>query len=664
MSAGYVFNPNNWVNDTVTGLDPKTVDQLDERYVNIGENVFSSEIENLQVKNINVGSSGRIYFADTSSIQTTAYVPADVDNKINAFLSRNNTFTGTTSIKDLNLTDSNTGARKSKLSCGNISGTNILALENTESGGRINFVTHSGSNTATMYIDQFGNAGGINDFTANKLVTNTVGINGFDALLRKDGGTDDVELLNTKTNGSIKLKTTTASGVKTLTYTPAGDLTGINNFQIAGSFVTPTIQLAGTTQTISASSGNFFIDNKSKAGAFKIRNYNASLSAYKTFTIDSDLNIGPLKNINCESIKLNEVIHSNDWLNNYLIDNRVFGTSMKLTNYSSTGVASTLIMDPEMNISGVKNMACNSLAINGTNFSLTEYQDVKNRTNMLYYYGGMTQIIDTTTAKGLYFFPTATVGAYNNLTQIGDHAIIASNSADNFTTPPVLTLACWSNQPACGIRITQTETQLTKAKVMDNLTFPDGTTQAKGYSDISINQMISTAISNALYGLIPVGSIFPYAGYYYDNSLNERAPPQGYLWCVGGIVSTATYSALYNVIGDKYKYGRTLAIGSFYLPDYRGCVLKGCGHNNNFTNQIDIAFQGDYQQSNVGYHSHTYTDKGTGSKSVSSNSLGTSVANTSSSTSSTSFQAYTTTGSAMDADTLVNSVGVNYIIKY
>ncbi len=85
MSEGYVFNLNNWVSDTVTGLDPITVDQLDERYVNIGENVFSSEIENLQARNINIGSSGRIYFADTTSIQTTAYIPADVDNKINSF---------------------------------------------------------------------------------------------------------------------------------------------------------------------------------------------------------------------------------------------------------------------------------------------------------------------------------------------------------------------------------------------------------------------------------------------------------------------------------------------------------------------------------------------------------------------------------------------------
>jgi hypothetical protein len=68
MSDGYVFNPNNWVSDTVTGLDPVTVDQLDDRYVNIGENVFSSEIENLQARNINIGSGGRMYFADTSSI--------------------------------------------------------------------------------------------------------------------------------------------------------------------------------------------------------------------------------------------------------------------------------------------------------------------------------------------------------------------------------------------------------------------------------------------------------------------------------------------------------------------------------------------------------------------------------------------------------------------
>ncbi len=666
MSDGYVFNPNNWVSDTVTGLDPVTVDQLDDRYVNIGENVFSSEIENLQARNINIGSGGRMYFADTSSIQTTAYIPADVDNKINSFLTKNNTFTGTTSIKDLNITDSNTGARKSKISSETVSGTNILSIENTESAGRINLITRSSPTTsATMSLDQFGNIAGLNDLTANKVITNSIAINSNDAFLRKETSTNNAELVNNQGNASIKLKTKTSTGtVNTLTYTSSGDLTGINNFQIAGNFVTPSIQLTGTNQTISASSGNFLIDNKVKGGSFKIRNYDSTLSTFKTFTIDSDLNIGPLKNINCESIKINTINHSLDWLGNYLIDNKYYGSMMKFINYTPAGVANTLIMDQDMNLSGVKNMSCNTLTINGSNFSLPEYQDVKNRTNMISTSSGTTQIINTNTNKGLLFFPTATVGAYNNLTQIGDHAIIASNSADNLTTPPVLTLACWSTQPACGIRITQTETQLTKAKVIDNITFPDGTTQAKGYSDTSINQMINNAISNALNGLIPVGSIFPYAGYYYDNSLNARAPPPGYLWCVGGIVSTATYSALYSVIGDKYKYGRTLAIGSFYLPDYRGCVLKGCGANTNFTNQTEVAFQGDYQQSNVGYHYHTYTDRATGSKNVSANSVGTTVANANSGSYSTSSQAYSTTGTAMDADTRVNSIGVNYIIKY
>ena len=115
MSEGYVFNPNNWTSDTVIGLAPSTVDVLDERYVNIGENVFSSEIENLQAKNINVGSSGRIYFADTSSLQTTAYIPTDVDNKINAFLTKDNKFTGVNKFNNLNVIDTSDNTKSSSI---------------------------------------------------------------------------------------------------------------------------------------------------------------------------------------------------------------------------------------------------------------------------------------------------------------------------------------------------------------------------------------------------------------------------------------------------------------------------------------------------------------------------------------------------------------------
>ncbi len=57
-------------------------------------------------------------------------------------------------------------------------------------------------------------------------------------------------------------------------YDSLGNLTGINNI-VTNGIQTSNIWMIGTNQKISASSGNFLIDNNYNGGSFKITNYNA-----------------------------------------------------------------------------------------------------------------------------------------------------------------------------------------------------------------------------------------------------------------------------------------------------------------------------------------------------------------------------------------------------
>ena len=65
--------------------------------------------------------------------------------------------------------------------------------------------------------------------------------------------------------------------------------------------------------------------------------------------------------------------------------------------------------------------------------------------------------------------------------------------------------------------------------------------------------------------LVPVGSVFPYAG--------ASAPPQ-YLLCDGSPYSSTTYSALYSAISTAYNTGGEDS-GFFRVPDLRGRVPAG-----------------------------------------------------------------------------------------
>lgn len=80
--TGYVFNPYLFAKDQVNGLTTETIEQLDDRYINVGEDVFEETIENLDVKNLNVASTGKIYFTKDNREQLTAYDPTTTNAQI------------------------------------------------------------------------------------------------------------------------------------------------------------------------------------------------------------------------------------------------------------------------------------------------------------------------------------------------------------------------------------------------------------------------------------------------------------------------------------------------------------------------------------------------------------------------------------------------------
>lgn len=76
-----------------------------------------------------------------------------------------------------------------------------------------------------------------------------------------------------------------------------------------------------------------------------------------------------------------------------------------------------------------------------------------------------------------------------------------------------------------------------------------------------------TGLDDLLSQLIPVGSLFPFAG--------SSAPSSYFLLCDGSAVSRTTYSSLFAAIGTTYGSGDGST--TFNLPDTRGLFLRGVG---------------------------------------------------------------------------------------
>jgi hypothetical protein len=91
-------------------------------------------------------------------------------------------------------------------------------------------------------------------------------------------------------------------------------------------------------------------------------------------------------------------------------------------------------------------------------------------------------------------------------------------------------------------------------------------------STLDVNGDVSISGAFSGLGIVPIGSIIPYAGHDSQENPAVNLPP-GWLLCNGQTVSRSTYAALYQVISDLYGSGDSST--TFNLPDYRGMFLRG-----------------------------------------------------------------------------------------
>ena len=326
-------------------------------------------------------------------------------------------------------------------------------------------------------------------------------------------------------------------------------------------------------------------------------------------------------------------------------------------------------------------------------------------------------------SNGVRFTLNCTPGAFNAIVQPGDNLL--------YTNAAPLVMSSWSSTPT-GIRITQTNVEITGAQMMSSFQMVGSTAVARqingvGYLDFAdtanlsssnVTQMYqsgtnmvyhntgsggghsffapdssgnlfrslymdasgltfkdgslqTTAFTNTIRDSIPIdknpaGTILPYAGKMID-IVQSYSPPAGYLWCDGSPVSQTTYATLFAVVGQNFRNGKTLITGSFYLPDLRSAFLKGTWSSPFFPDSTAMLDTGEVQRGNVGWHAHTYVDRGEGSKAVTdaTGSNNTTIANDSSQSFWTDGASYDQiTHSQLDQENRPNCVGVNYIIKY
>ncbi len=114
------------------------------------------------------------------------------------------------------------------------------------------------------------------------------------------------------------------------------------------------------------------------------------------------------------------------------------------------------IQHPEVVLYINNNIITNGKTINNIEMSYIQgitspIQTQLNKSQMLFYWNQQTQIINQGSAKGFYFYPTATIGAYNNITQVGDNVIVSSDASSG-TIGVALILTTWSEKSGCGIR--------------------------------------------------------------------------------------------------------------------------------------------------------------------------------------------------------------------
>jgi microcystin-dependent protein len=108
----------------------------------------------------------------------------------------------------------------------------------------------------------------------------------------------------------------------------------------------------------------------------------------------------------------------------------------------------------------------------------------------------------------------------------------------------------------------------------------------------------ATTVKQGGFSLMPVGSMFPYAG---------SSAPSGYLLCRGQTLSRTTYAALFAAIGTSYGAGDGST--TFAIPDLRGRVPAGADDIGNSNRLTSSYFGADSHNLGAtgGSESHTLT---------------------------------------------------------
>jgi|GEM_PF-6750896 len=651
-----VFNPIDWKKSEVQSLSTDTLEQLDARYVNTGENILDANINNLNLVNLNIASSGTIYFIGDNTTQTTAYDPNYVSNRINNFLTTDNTFTGENKFTKLSIIDVNDNSRKTKVSQND---TNLI-IENTVNNSSIVFNTYLSSIKRTMTFDMFGNLSGLNDITCSKIkplniqlgaiqITNDANSNCFINNLQEGGG-----ILFQTVETSIPNKTWS------MKYDRYGDIIGVNNYN-GKKVIVDEINLNPVSSRIYQSGRDIIIDNKNVPSTLKIKHLDSS-NVQRTLQINEYMNMTGINDITMTGV-LDLLNRKHLYLGtNYTIQSKLNGSGFAIQNYTDTGIMNELVIDKNMNMTGVNDLNCKRLLVNNSLINFGNYDNTVNRTTQISYETGSNLRTSISTAiAGFSFVPSISGDyAYNPITKAGESVFFFNNN-----TQKVLNICPWSGVQS-GLKISETKTEIYNTKVVDGITFSDNTKQTTAMTETYLTNLIQSVVNQmGLIATMPVGVILPYAGYQYDsaNGLNIINPPTGYLWCFGDAVSTTTYSTLFNVIFHNFAGTKTVPKGTFYLPDLRGAYLKGIGAGTMF-NVEDVIAIGGVQQCNVGYHAHVYTDRGVDSKTIASGAGAQAIRGSNGQYWTDGYSYDMNSHELLSGENRPNSIGINYIIKY
>jgi len=648
MSGDFIFNESMWKKTNAPSITDEIIEKLDDRYINVGENIIDQTINNLNLNHLNLSSGGYIYFNQDNTTQMTAYDPGFITNQINSFTSSNNTWTGENKYTELSIVDDVDNNKKSVISHDN----NILIINNNNLSSKCYIRVYNESGLMRSYIFDYGTLSGLNDLQ----VSNRVFI-GATGVIRLNGG-----LLTFQSNGGYLFHVVDGGVQRQITFNGNGNLTGVMEadiFTVKGQsietkflkFRDPTT-FALTNSQIYQSGRDIIIENGNLPGNFKIKNKTEG-GVESVFMIDQFMNVSGINDIAIRGRKITINTLEHIFENNlYTIDNKGFFTKIEIRNYDNGGVMRKIEIDPFMNMSGINDLYVQRIFFNNTLFNPASINDLITKTRNLYSQNQDQTSIEYNFGRFLFYPGADNKSSTNPIIQNKDQALVGYNISALGNN--VLTLCSWTST-STGIRLTKDEAQLYKPKVMDSLKFSDNTIQTTALNETYVTNLIENALNNMLLR-IPAGTIHAYVG---------DTAPAGYYLCNGALKTISGHPDLWNAIGHKFSNGLTIFPDNFYLPDLRGAFLKGNGLSPLWTHTTSINI-GARQNGSVGHHAHKYTDRGVTSRNVfTTTGAPQSVLQASSDQFFTDGKAYnSTTQAESDVENRPNGVGVNYIIKY